>query len=248
MGHPVREQAPDQPDAGPPHPRPAENEAARSPLAAAGAPVILGLARRLVWIEPRLLLLQDARADRPRGSPVRVAHLSDLHIRGDTPLLHRSWTRSPARPAGRVIVISGDLIQDVPGAREIKDAAAVTAFVAGLRRTAPVYAVQGHSEHQGEVVGGLEAAAGLDWLSNEGRRIGPGRQPPAPGAQHAGGRRRASPGHGPSRSGRWRGMAPASTAPGGASPTGTSTATTIPATRPAGLDDMEALSPGAATR
>ena len=45
-------------------------------------------------------------------------------------------------------------------------------FIAALRRIAPVYAVQGHSEHQGELVGLLQRA-GLDWLSNEGRRIGP---------------------------------------------------------------------------
>ena len=48
----------------------------------------------------------------------------------------------------------------------------MAAFVAALRRIAPVYAVQGHSEHQGELVGLLQRA-GLDWLSNEGRRIGP---------------------------------------------------------------------------
>ena len=48
----------------------------------------------------------------------------------------------------------------------------MAALVAALRRIAPVYAVQGHSEHQGELVGLLQRA-GLDWLSNEGRRIGP---------------------------------------------------------------------------
>lgn len=144
----------------------------RLALAAAGV-AVLGLADAF-WIEPRLLLFQDHERIDLAAPRVRVAHLSDLHIRGDTPLLHRILDEvAAARP--EVIVISGDLIQDVPEpARYKRNAAAVTAFVAGLRRTAPVYAIQGHSEHQGELVGRLEEEAGLEWLSNEGRRIGPG--------------------------------------------------------------------------
>jgi predicted MPP superfamily phosphohydrolase len=124
------------------------------------------------WIEPRLLLFRDnVRIDLPVPK-IRVAHLSDLHIRGDMPLLHRLADEvAAARPDA--IVISGDLIHDVPGPAFQKNAAAVAALIAALRRTAPVYAVQGHSEHQGELVGLLQRA-GLDWLSNEGRRIGPG--------------------------------------------------------------------------
>ena len=87
------------------------------------------------------------------------------------PLLHRLADEvAAARPD--VIVISGDLIHDVPEPAFARNAAAVAAFIAALRRIAPVYAVQGHSEHQGELVALLQRA-GLDWLSNEGRRIGP---------------------------------------------------------------------------
>jgi predicted MPP superfamily phosphohydrolase len=132
--------------------------------------LLLGIADAC-WIEPRLLLFRDdVRIDLPVPR-VRIAHLSDLHIRGDMPLLHRLADEvAAARPDA--IVISGDLIHDVPGATFQKNAAAVAALIAALRRTAPVYAVQGHSEHQGELVGLLQRA-GLDWLSNEGRRIGP---------------------------------------------------------------------------
>jgi predicted MPP superfamily phosphohydrolase len=125
------------------------------------------------WIEPRLLLFRDeVRIDLP-APRTRIAHLSDLHIRGDMPLLHR-LLREVAAARPDLVVISGDLIHDVPAGDEYaKNAAAVAALVAGLRRIAPVYAVQGHSEHQGQLVGLLQRA-GLDWLSNEGRLIGPG--------------------------------------------------------------------------
>ncbi len=124
------------------------------------------------WLEPhRLLFRDDVRIDlaAPR---VRIAHLSDLHIRGDMPLLHRILREiAEARPD--LIVISGDFIHDVPAREDfLKNAAAVASFVAALRKIAPVYGVQGHSEHQGELVGILQRA-GLEWLSNEGRRIGP---------------------------------------------------------------------------
>jgi predicted MPP superfamily phosphohydrolase len=125
------------------------------------------------WIEPRLLLFRDeVRIDLP-APRLRIAHLSDLHIRGDMPLLHR-LLREVAAARPDLVVISGDLIHDVPGRDEYeRNAAAVAALIAGLRRIAPVYAVQGHSEHQGQLVGLLQRA-GLDWLSNEGRLVGPG--------------------------------------------------------------------------
>lgn len=124
------------------------------------------------WIEPRKLLFRDwvpIRLDTPR---VRIAHLSDLHIRGDMPLLHRLLDEvAAARPD--LIVISGDLIRDVPDPETFRrNTAATAAFVAGLRRMAPVFAVQGHSEHRGDLVAALRRA-GLEWLSNEGRLIGP---------------------------------------------------------------------------
>lgn len=124
------------------------------------------------WIEPRLLLFRDdVRIDLP-APRLRVAHLSDLHIRGDMPLLHR-LLREVAAARPDLIVISGDLIHDVPDPdRSARISSAAAAFVAALRRIAPIYAVQGHSEHQGELVERLQRA-GLEWLSNEGRRIGP---------------------------------------------------------------------------
>lgn len=124
------------------------------------------------WIEPRLLLFrEDVRIDLP-APRMRIAHLSDLHIRGDQWHLHR-LLREVAAARPDVIVISGDLIHDVPDAKVYaRVSTATAALIAGLRRVAPVYAVQGHSEHQGNLVGFLQSA-GLEWLSNEGRRIGP---------------------------------------------------------------------------
>ena len=137
---------------------------------AAALAALLGLADAC-WIEPRLLLFRDVERIALAAPRLRIAHLSDLHIRGDSALLHRILDEvAAARPD--LIVISGDLIHDVPGAAGARNAAAVAAFVSALRRTAPVYAVQGHSEHQGELIDRLDRA-GLTWLSNEGRRIGP---------------------------------------------------------------------------
>ncbi|HYX24242.1 MAG TPA: metallophosphoesterase, partial [Thermoanaerobaculia bacterium] len=137
---------------------------------AAALAALLGLADAC-WIEPRLLLFRDVERIALAAPRLRIAHLSDLHIRGDMPLLHRLLDEvAAARPD--LVVISGDLIHDVPGAAGARNAAAVAAFVSALRRTAPVYAVQGHSEHQGELIDRLDRA-GLTWLSNEGRRIGP---------------------------------------------------------------------------
>ena len=139
---------------------------------AAALVLLLGLADAC-WIEPRTLLLQDVvRIDLPVPR-LRVAHLSDLHIRGDAPLLHR-LLREVAAARPDLVVISGDFIHDLPDPGDFaRNAGAAAAFVSALRRTAPVYGVQGHSEHQGELVDRL-ARAGLVWLSNEGRRIGPG--------------------------------------------------------------------------
>jgi predicted MPP superfamily phosphohydrolase len=125
------------------------------------------------WIEPRLLLFRDeVRIDLP-APRLRIAHLSDLHIRGDRQLLHR-LLREVAEARPDLVVISGDLIHDVPDPDEYaRNSSAVAALIAGLRRIAPVYGVQGHSEHQGQLVGLLQRA-GLDWLSNEGRLVGPG--------------------------------------------------------------------------
>jgi predicted MPP superfamily phosphohydrolase len=122
-------------------------------------------------IEPRLLF-----EDRPvldlGGKRLRIAHLSDLHVRGDSPLLHR-LAREVAAAHPDFIVVSGDLIHDVPDRRAAERIAAATeALLAALRRTAPVYLVQGHSEHEGALIPRF-AHAGAEWLSNEGRLVGP---------------------------------------------------------------------------
>jgi predicted MPP superfamily phosphohydrolase len=139
----------------------------------AAALVFLAALADACWLEPRALLFRDfVRIDLPTPR-MRVAHLSDLHIRGDTALLHR-LLRQIAASRPDLVVISGDLIHDLPDPEAFaRDAGAAAAFVSALRRIAPVYGVQGHSEHQGELVA-LLARAGLTWLSNEGRRIGPG--------------------------------------------------------------------------
>ncbi len=139
---------------------------------AASLILLLGLVDAC-WIEPHLLLVQDRVRILLPAPRLRVAHLSDLHIRGDGALLRRLLREvRAARPD--LVVISGDLIRDSPDPEDsARIAAAVAAFVDALRRIAPVYGVQGHSEHQGELVAILHRA-GLQWLSNEGRRVGPG--------------------------------------------------------------------------
>ncbi|HEX9943842.1 MAG TPA: metallophosphoesterase [Thermoanaerobaculia bacterium] len=141
-------------------------------LLGAALALLLGLVDAC-WIEPRTLLFQDFVRIGLAAPRTRVAHLSDLHVRGDTPLLHRLLREiAAARPDATVI--SGDLIKDTPDPEEYeRNASTLAAFVSALRRIAPVYAVQGHSEHQGDLVG-LLGRSGLEWLSNEGRRIGPG--------------------------------------------------------------------------
>lgn len=122
--------------------------------------------------EPRVLLFRDTVPIGMSAPRIRVAHLSDLHIRGEM-TLHDRLLEEIAKAVPDLIVISGDLIKDVPGAQFEDHARVLAAFISRLRRIAPVYAVQGHSEHQGELVSRLDEA-GLEWLSNEGRLIGPG--------------------------------------------------------------------------
>ena len=140
-----------------------------------GIALLLG-ALDACWLETRVLLVEDAVHLPLIGPRLRLVHLSDLHIGGDSPLLRKLLRRVAAERPG-LIAISGDLIKDVhdplPQARHT---AAAAAFVSQLRRLAPqapIYAVQGHSEYQGEVVVALRRA-GIAWLSDEGRRVGPG--------------------------------------------------------------------------
>ena len=145
---------------------------ARRTAIAAGLLLLLGLADAF-WLEPRVLLIEDrVRIELP-APPLRAVHLSDLHISEDRPLLRKLIQRTAAADPD-LILISGDFIRDVPRPGKMPPhVAATAAFVSELRRIAPVIAVQGHSEHQGEVIAALDRA-GAELLSNEGRRIGRG--------------------------------------------------------------------------
>jgi predicted MPP superfamily phosphohydrolase len=138
-----------------------------------GAAVLLALwLADACWLERRVLLVrQDARLEIPGAPPLRFVQLSDLHVDGDSPLLHKLLDRiREAKPD--VILISGDFIQDLPDREETaRHTAIAAAFIAQLRRVAPVIGVQGHSEYDGAVVAALDRA-GVAFLSNEGRRIG----------------------------------------------------------------------------
>jgi predicted MPP superfamily phosphohydrolase len=143
-------------------------------------PVLLALALAALLalygflIEPRFFLLRDRQSLGLGGGRLRIAHLSDLHVRGASPLLRR-LQRAVAASRPDLIVISGDLIHDVPpGPEAERVAAATSALLAALRRSAPVYLVQGHSEHDGSLIPRF-ARAGAEWLSNEGRLVGPQR-------------------------------------------------------------------------
>lgn len=125
-------------------------------------------------VEPRFFLLRDRPVLPLGGSRLRIAHVSDLHVRGDSPLLRR-LPRAVAASKPDLIVVSGDLIHDVPPSPEAERITAATeALLAALRRTAPLYLVQGHSEHDGALIP-RGARAGAEWLSNEGRLVGPGK-------------------------------------------------------------------------
>lgn len=121
--------------------------------------------------EPKIALRRDDVALLPGGPRLKIAHLSDLHVREETPNLRRLVAEvAAARPD--LILVSGDLIGGSPDpgllAHHLRAARAV---YSALRRTAPILAVQGHSEYQGEAVTAL-AEAGIEWLSNEGRLLG----------------------------------------------------------------------------
>lgn len=102
---------------------------------------------------------------------LRLVHLSDLHLAAETPLLRR-LLRDVAAERPELIVVSGDLIDEVPEpeamARHVR---ATAGTMAALRRTAPVFAVQGHSDYHGALVAAV-ADAGAVWLANEGRLVG----------------------------------------------------------------------------
>jgi predicted MPP superfamily phosphohydrolase len=144
----------------------------RAPLALLSLLLFVALGVDAMWIEPRVLLVEDAVRIPLAAGPLRLVHLSDLHISADAPLLHRLLARVAAA-APDLIAVSGDFIKDEASPRLEAHTAAAAAFVSQLRRLAPVYAVQGHSDYQGEEIAALHRA-GLTWLSNEGRLVGPG--------------------------------------------------------------------------
>ena len=123
-------------------------------------------------VEPRWLLTRDhVELDLVPGR-FRVVHLSDLHVRPDRGIYDRLLRRVAAEEPD-LILVSGDLVADVRrGDLLVQRAREAAGWVARLRRIAPILAVQGHSEYRGEVVS-LLAEAGIEWLSNEGRAIGP---------------------------------------------------------------------------
>ena len=135
----------------------------------AGLLLVLGLLDGF-WLEPEKLLFQDKVRIGLDAPPLRAVHLSDLHISEDRPLLHRLLQQTAAADPD-LILISGDFILD--HGNMTRHVAATAAFVSELRRIAPVIAVQGHSEHQGNVIAALDRAGAM-LLSNEGRRIGRG--------------------------------------------------------------------------
>ncbi len=148
------------------------------------AVAVLLVALDALWLEPKVLVVpQSVRLALPgstlAGRPLRVAHLSDLHLSEETWQLRRVL-RQVAAAHPDLVVVSGDWVRDVPEEGAFAEhAAAAVAFARELRRVAPVYSVQGHSEYQGLLVGGLEDA-GVTWLSNRGVRVGaPGAVPTA---------------------------------------------------------------------
>ena len=135
----------------------------------AAALLFVAIAVDALWVEPRLLLDKDVLRLSLAKRPLRLVHLSDLHISAELPLLRRLLT-AVAGAAPEAILISGDFIRDEQDSTVMVHTSAAAAFVAQLRRIAPVYAVQGHSDYLGEEVVALQHA-GLTWLSNEGTEL-----------------------------------------------------------------------------
>ena len=129
----------------------------------AGRPALLLAARaggRASGWSRRCSCFQDTVRIDLAGAALRAVHLSDLHISKDRPLLHQLLDEI-ARGRPDLILISGDFIRDVPEAERLaRHIAATAAFLAELRRIAPVIAVQGHSEHQGDVIAGARPGRG----------------------------------------------------------------------------------------
>jgi predicted MPP superfamily phosphohydrolase len=138
-----------------------------------------------IWgfaIEPRLVPLREDTTltlfARPGSLPpdtalrLRLAHLADLHVdRFDHRLERLVEDVAAARPD--LVLVSGDFLADRHDLPTVdRRSAEVARLVGALRRTAPVFAVEGHADHHGLLVRRL-AEAGVVWLLNDGRRLGP---------------------------------------------------------------------------
>lgn len=123
------------------------------------------------WLEPRRLLLRDEVRLDLGVAPLRLVHLADLHVERES-VVERRLLAAVAAERPDAILLSGDLVADDEDPRRLaRHTRAAAAVVAQLRRLAPVFGVQGHSEYPGAVVAWLEEA-GVEFLSNEGRWIG----------------------------------------------------------------------------
>ena len=162
---------------------PAERRWARRPRRGPGAArwiaaALLLIALDALWLEPKVLVVRQSVLLPLAGPHLRIAHLSDLHIAEETWPLRR-LLKQVAEAHPDVIFASGDWARDVPEEEAFAGhVAAAAAFAGELRRIAPVYSVQGHSEYQGAILEGL-ASAGVVWLSNRGEAIGPAGSAPA---------------------------------------------------------------------
>jgi predicted MPP superfamily phosphohydrolase len=127
-------------------------------------------------VEPHLRLeRRELRLELP-GERLELVHLSDLHVAAEG-LATRRLVRAVAAERPAVIVVTGDLVKDTKDPeRLLAHARAARAVLAQLGATAPVLAVQGHSEYVGPVLAEL-GKSGLRWLSNEGYVL-PGRTGP----------------------------------------------------------------------
>lgn len=140
---------------------------------ALGFLALLGLVAAIdgFWIEPRLLLFRDEVALDLPVPPLRVVHLSDLHIARESEI-ERRLIRRVAAEEPDLILLSGDLVADTHRVSTLAErSAAAAAVISQLRGLAPIYAVQGHSEYPGAAVATL-GGSGLTWLSNRGVLLG----------------------------------------------------------------------------
>ena len=142
---------------------------------AAGAAALTGIAAYARWIEPRRLRKTVRRVPLPiAGPPVRLLHLSDLHLSPGTPLefLGRSIDEG-LRLAPHIACLTGDFIS----AGEPFDSQGYRAVLARLAGSVPSFAVTGNhdggrwaaargGESSSQTVREILSAAGITVLHN----------------------------------------------------------------------------------